>query len=70
MSQFPKISADTPTGGHVSIVAYGEGDNNIGGGAKNLGQAEMNAYRKAKKLMAEGKKGEAEGVLRAAGFIL
>lgn len=68
MSQFPAIRADTPTGGHISIIAYGADESSIGGGAKNLSQKEMDAYRKAKRLMAQGKESEARDALCAAGF--
>jgi hypothetical protein len=70
MAQFPTINATTPTGGTAKISLYDPkgGEANVGGGAKNLSQAQMNAYRQAKTAMAKGNEAKAREILRAAGF--
>lgn len=70
MSQFPTITGTTSTGGSVKIVLYDPkgGDSNVGGGAKNLGQKEYDAYKKAKAAMAKGDEAKARAILQAAGF--
>jgi hypothetical protein len=72
MSQFPTITGTTPKGGSIKITLYDPkgGDSNVGGGAKNLGQAEMDAYRKAKAAMAQRDVAKARAILEAAGFNL
>ncbi len=70
MSQFPTIEGNSGKGGHIKIVLYDPkgGIYNVGGGAKNLNQSEMQAYKIAKVKVANGEYQNAVRVLENAGF--
>lgn len=40
-----------PGSAQATLLRHGDGANNIGGGAKNLTQEQMTAYRRARELM-------------------
>ena len=71
MSQWTiSITADAPNGAHCKIELYDPkgGEQNVGGGAKNMTQAQFTAYKQAKYAVARKDESSARAILEAAGF--